>query len=42
VCGCIEWQQHVTYRYCLLCGREVAAAGGEATHGKVLSSGMGA
>jgi hypothetical protein len=41
LCGCIEWQQHVTYRYCLLCGREVGAEGGEATRGKVLS-GLGA
>jgi hypothetical protein len=22
LCGGIEWQQHVTYRYCLTCGRE--------------------
>ena len=22
VCGCTEWQQHVTYKYCLTCGRE--------------------
>ena len=21
-CGGIEWQQHVTYRYCLTCGQE--------------------
>jgi hypothetical protein len=22
LCGGIEWQQHITYRYCLTCGRE--------------------
>ena len=22
VCGGVDWQQHVTYRYCLACGRE--------------------
>jgi hypothetical protein len=22
LCGGVEWQQHVTYRYCLACGRE--------------------
>ena len=22
LCGSVEWQQHVTYRYCLSCGQE--------------------
>jgi hypothetical protein len=27
LCSGIEWQQHVTYRYCLTCGREDGPGG---------------
>ncbi len=34
LCNGVEWQQHVTYRYCLTCGQEAAWGDSEFTQGK--------